>query len=303
MKPGSSIFISGVSLVGLIYCICSAIGLTESWCLTQGCRVYKDYSLAGISLYWFGALAFAILSAVSLIRPGSRYLPAIASLFVLSDCFFLLFQIVLWPCVSCLLVAACLGSVYLALIHTQGRGLKTIFCIWLLLFMINVGFAAKESVSPWPIYGRPDSPIQVFYSATCPSCRKMIQDLLKRPDLIPRLALYPIAKNEEDYLKTAFLASLLEQGVPLSEAFARHWQKPAPASLAFNRLLTSINLFRNKIVLSRTGATTIPLIISSIPLGSEALASSVSPGCSAASKTHDEPCRDESAEALRNIFR
>ncbi|MBF0497003.1 MAG: hypothetical protein HQK58_10595 [Deltaproteobacteria bacterium] len=303
MKSSSSLVISGVSLAGLLYCICSAAGLTESWCFTQGCRVYKDYSFAGISLYWFGALAFAILSIFSLIRPGSKYLLAIASLFVLGDCFFLFFQLVLWPCVSCLLVAACLGSAYLALIRTQGRGMKTIFCVWLLLFMINVTFAAKESVSPWPIYGRPDSPIQVFYSATCPSCRKMIQDLMKRPDLLPRLALYPIAKNEEDYLQTAFLASLLKQGYPLWDAFTRHWQKEAPASLAFDRLLTSINLFRNKIALSRTGATTIPLIISSIPFGSEALSSSALPGCSAASKDHNEPCRDESAEALKNIFR
>ncbi|MBF0526075.1 MAG: hypothetical protein HQK56_13380 [Deltaproteobacteria bacterium] len=55
MKPGSSPFIAVVSLAGLIYCICSAAGLTESWCFTQGCRVYKDYSFAGISLYWFGS--------------------------------------------------------------------------------------------------------------------------------------------------------------------------------------------------------------------------------------------------------
>ncbi|MCA1786716.1 MAG: hypothetical protein LC657_12130, partial [Desulfobacteraceae bacterium] len=220
MKYRFNLILMAIALAGFLFCLLSALGITDAFCLTQGCEVYQGYTVAGISLYWIGALVFLILGLMSL-WPGAYGLLAILTGLVLVGNFvFLIIQFLMWPCTSCLIVAALLGSFAWCLAGHVKSGLGILCMVWLLLFSANIFLLAKDSIPPWPVLGKNNAEIQVFFSPTCPACRQAVENFLRDPDLAPYVAFYPLAKNNDDHHRISLLVRNLRQGMPAAQAFA-----------------------------------------------------------------------------------
>ena len=48
------------SMAGLVFCLANALG-AELLCVTEGCKIYHDYTFLGLNLYVLGALGFAVI--------------------------------------------------------------------------------------------------------------------------------------------------------------------------------------------------------------------------------------------------
>lgn len=278
MKYRFNLLLAAVASAGFLFCLSAALGIADGLCVTQGCEVYRAYSIAGISLYWVGAALFLVLGLFSL-RPGDyRLLVFLTGAALAGNLVFLAIQFLLWPCVNCLIVAALLGGFAWCLALQAKSGLRILCFVWLLLFSANLLSMARDGISPWPVLGENDAEIRVFFSPSCPACRQAVEDLLNRPDLIARSAFYPLAKDAGDRRRIALLSRNLARGMAPARAFAVHWH-PEPIEAGWSRDWRIIpHLWRNKIHFAGKGATRVPLIISSIPM--------------AAGQDHSLPLRD-----------
>lgn len=145
-----------------------------------------------------------------------------------------------------------------------------VLAIWGLLFSGNLVSAGKEMIRPWPIYGDMDAPVKIFFSPTCPACKQAVKEIVENGLLDKKdLALFPIAKNAEDQERICLLeCSLRSQKTNLEMALNECWQpgcKPISVGLR-DKLRLRINLFRNKIALSRMGINRVPVVIARRPL-------------------------------------
>jgi hypothetical protein len=255
-----------IAMAGFLFCILSALGITDTFCLTKGCEVYKGYTLAGISLYWIGASVFLLLGLMVLWPANYRLLAIFTGLALVGNFFFLILQFLLWPCTNCLIVAALLGGFGCRLSFHVKSGLRMLCMVWLFLFSANLLLLAKDSVPPWPILGKNNAEIQVFFSPTCPACRQVVENFLKHPDSAPYVAFYPLAKDDNDRQRIKLLVQNLNQGMQPAEAFADHWQPHARVDTRHYDWHIVLNLWRNQLHLAGKGVTQVPLILSRIPL-------------------------------------
>jgi thiol-disulfide isomerase/thioredoxin len=255
-----------IALAGFLFCLLSALGITDSFCLTQGCEVYQGYTIGGISLYWIGAAVFLVLGLMSLWPSVYGLLTILTGLALTGNFVFLIIQFLFWPCTSCLIVAALLGGFAWKLSFHVKSGLRILCMFWLLLFSANLLLVAKESVQPWPALGKNNAEIQVFFSPTCPACRQVVENFLQRPDLAPYLAFYPLAKDGDDRERIKLLVRNLRQGMPVAKAFANLWRGHTQVDSLDHDLIFAFNLWRNQLHLAKLGVTQVPFIVSRIPL-------------------------------------
>lgn len=253
------------SLTGAVFCILNAAG-ADLLCLTEGCRIYASYGIFGLSFYTLGAAAFVFLFVLALLqsrRPVPALLAIALTLGFLLDTLFLAWQTLFWPCLGCLTVAFLLGvagAAGLSLVPRPARkALLGIGAIWL-LFFFAVGLAAGREIGlkPWAIAGDPSAPIKLFFSPECPACRQTITDLLKNTEAASRTAFFPVAKGEEDRRRLATFLAVPRSSVRPEDLLALFEDAPEAPPLALGARL---GLLANKAALARTGAVTVPLII------------------------------------------
>jgi len=297
----------GLNVVGLSFCLLSAFRMTDVLCITQGCSVYEDFSLFGVSLYGFGSAAFLMMLFFAIAWQG-RYLLMASAFFLILDSVFLTTQILLWPCMKCLIVAALFGAVMVAaMIQCQDKkmGMKWVMSVWFLLFFVDVIAVAKESVSPWPVYGYDAAPVHLYFSPTCPSCQGMIDALLAKTSAPTQIALYPISKNPEDTVKIMFLEKQLKKGTALKEALVLCQQtKEVNTIYDMAYLRTVLNTFKNMSALSRMGVTHVPFLVARTSFWSNA-GKPVSPedDCPVFSKNASGLCEDAKPGGLKELFK
>jgi hypothetical protein len=304
MKYRLTPVLTTIALAGFLFCLLSALGITNVFCVTKGCEVYQGYTVFGISLYWIGSAVFLVLGMISM-RPQSYYLMAILTGLVLfGNLFFLVWQFLMWPCTNCLIVAALLGS-FAWLLSYFKSGLRMLCMLWLLLFSANLLLLAKDIIPPWPILGKNNAEIQVFFSPNCPACRQVVENLLHQSELLPRIAFYPLAKDTDDHLKIKQLAQNLKQGIPPAEAFAVHWQANTPnMDTRDYGWYFDFNLWRNQLHLAKKGVTQVPLVLSRIPLGkSSNINSAPLEGCSIFSIDSDGCEDNQPPDPFKNLFK
>jgi hypothetical protein len=255
------------TFLGGLYCLLNAAG-AKLFCGTQGCEIYAGYGLFGISFYLYGFVGFLGVFLLTLCYPrrGARLLLSVAvGLALLFDTLFLIYQTLLWPCSSCHVVASLIGLMALfAIFGLKVPGQKLLMSVGLLwsVFFIFVGLAVVKEIAfaPWPIYGSDEAQVKVYFSPTCPACEEAVRTILKDPQASSETAFYPIAKNATDQAR---LARLLRQPVELrdSEAILSLFEKE-PEQAATLTAREKFLLFSNKMVLARSGATRVPLIVS-----------------------------------------
>jgi hypothetical protein len=254
------------ALLGLALCLLNATG-AKLFCLTSGCALYAGYTLFGLSFYVYGAISFAliVLLAVSC-RKTPRAAPWLGGIIfagLFFDLLFLGWQLLYWPCSSCLVVALLLGGTaagfWRTYPHLCRHLFKGVLLVWLVLLIPSVLAAGKEVLlTPWALYGPPDASVRVFFSPTCPACANEVTKLLQSPD-VARMAFYPIAKNNRDL---RLLAALLQEGVEQPANLGRLFGSDLKEARSLP-LRLRWRLAKNKMALAQLGAQTIPLILSS----------------------------------------
>ena len=254
------------ALLGLALCLLNAVG-ADLFCLTVGCNLYAGYSLFGLSFFAYGAIAFAVISLLAaIVGKMPRALPLLGGIILAGlalDLLFLGWQLLYWPCSSCLVVALLLGGTAAGFCrsypHLCRRLFKGVLLAWLVLLLPAAIATGKEVfLAPWALYGPTDASVRVFFSPTCPACATEVNKLLQSSE-VSRMAFYPIAKNDRDL---RLLATLLQEGITqpadLEKLFSPALQEAAAPSLR-----QRWRLARNKMALARHGVQTIPFILSS----------------------------------------
>lgn len=265
----SRLYPAGLALAGLLFCIAAGLGQAESLCLTQGCSLYTDVNVFGVSLWWYGAGVFIVIGALCLV--GALRLAWLGALVVVAvDCFFLGWMALSLPCVNCLIVAAFFLSLLLTLswiINARWLPVLIVGGLWLGLFSPNLFAAGQELAGPWAIRGSYNSPVRVFFSPSCPACGEALRGLLANGER--NLAFFPVAENEEDVLRIRTLEHELATGAPFARTFAASRDPlAAPDAGAWERFSLRVRLMRNKIALARMGAPRIPVILTfGVPKG------------------------------------
>jgi len=253
------------ALLGLALCLLNASG-AKLFCLTAGCSLYAGYALFGLSFYVYGAIGFGVIAllaaSVGKIPRAAPLLGKIILAGLALDLLFLGWQLLYWPCSSCLVVALFLGWTAAGFWRSYPplcRHLfKGVLLVWLVLFIPSVMAAGKEVLlTPWALYGPADASVRVFFSPTCPACTIEVNKLLQSPE-VGRIAFYPIAKNDRDL---RLLAALMQEGVEQPANLGRLFGSDLKEATALP-LSLRWRLAKNKMALARHGAQTIPLILS-----------------------------------------
>lgn len=255
------------SLCGLLLCILNASG-AELFCATQGCAIYSGYKLFGFSFYVYGAIGFALVAILVLLFPRGRtpkLLFTILLLFLLFDGAFLAYQYLLWPCSSCTVAALLIGVlVVLALFGTEVPGKGTLFLVsllWTVLFCY-VGLAVVKEVafSPWPLVGKPDAVVKVYFSPECPTCKDTMGKILKDPAVAESAAFYPIAKGPGDLQRLTQLMTKTKNHPSLADLPELFANSATDTGVSPSWSLR-MHLFTNKMALARMGVSTVPLVM------------------------------------------
>jgi hypothetical protein len=261
-RPGRILAVIIPAVLGLLFCLLNAAG-AELLCVSSGCGIYGSLTLGGVSIYLLGAAAFGaiiLLALLALRWPGCRrWLLALLVVVLLGDILFLVWQMLYWPCTSCLVVALllalCLLGALLAFPEFRRPGVKLVLLLWLLAVLPVTVAAGKELfLPPWAAFGPGDAPVSVYFSPTCPACERTVLDILRQSSLRGQVAFFPVAKNEEDLRRLAQLPEVWdEEGLealftPLSAGTQAGW------ALRWR-------LARNKMALARMGADRVPLVL------------------------------------------
>lgn len=257
----------GLALLAMAYCVWTAFGNDVNICITQGCSLYQDVTVAGLSLWWIGAATFTVLALLAL-AGAARLGRLLAGLALCGDILLLLLMAATAPCVSCLGVAIFFAAVYAAFrradMNPQHKNIhlrrSPLILIWGLLFVINAGAAARSTATLWPIsdmtLGRPS--VRMFFSPSCKACQQGIQALSGHIEV----AFYPVAENDDDLYRVAAMRTALDEGKSMIEAFeaAQLATAESYSALSPDMLWLRLRLLRNKAHVYLSGSQVVPFI-------------------------------------------
>ena len=230
--PGGAL---AAALLGMLFCIWTALGNEVAFCVTAGCSLYQDLVIGGLSMWWIGTAAFGALVFLALLGavPAGHLL---AGLILLGDIFLLLLMALTSPCVSCLVVACFFALAYWLFgraLHRAGKRppeRPLLLYAWLLLFVVNAGQVMRTQGEVWSISENPgQATVRMFFSPSCSACREGIDILSGSVDV----AFCPVAENDTDVARVERMLLLLEEGKSLREAVAACQNVEEPGPWAF----------------------------------------------------------------------
>ncbi|MDE7064725.1 MAG: hypothetical protein K2O70_04550, partial [Desulfovibrionaceae bacterium] len=231
-------------------------------CVTAGCSLFQDFTVAGVSMWWFGAAAFTLLCILSLV--GSVTLGVVAAgLCLFLDVLLLVLMLLTVPCVGCLFAALLFALSYMAFRHgatprDKETGRSVLLWIWLGLFLINVGAVVRAQAGSWAMRGPEDASVRMYFSPSCSVCREGVNALSGRVNV----AFYPVAENSEDVLRIAAMIRGLEDGNSMSEALKAAQKEHATAGFlegySPDMLLLRFRLLCNKAHIFASGGQSVP---------------------------------------------
>ncbi|MDO5535912.1 MAG: hypothetical protein Q4F72_00070 [Desulfovibrionaceae bacterium] len=256
-----------VCVLGLLFCLWASLGGGPEICFTAGCALYSDFTVAGISMWFLGMAAFAVLAALALLgRAQAGYM--MAWLGLLGDTCLLALMLVTAPCFNCLIVALFLLSVLLCFRrgaresswNRQARPRQILVLVWAFFFLCNVGVVLKSQI---PLYclsdNEDEATVRVFFSPSCPACRQAVERLSGKIDT----AFYPVAENDMDVARIARMGELLAQGASMHEAMTTanaEDMSSRKGMTGYGPISLQLKLLRNKAHLFMEAGPVIPFI-------------------------------------------
>ncbi|MEF3697658.1 hypothetical protein [Desulfolutivibrio sp.] len=233
-----------MALAGVVLCVAQALGYAEVLCVTEGCALHENTTVFGLSLWWWGAAAFAGLGLFAVM--GWMGLASRAGLLGLAaDIGLLALMALTAPCLTCLAAGVLFLAFYLCATPRAvvfGRLSLAVILAWGLAFSPNLFAVGREAMQPWPLVGPRTAAVRLFFSPTCPACRDAVT-AMSRLDK-PFLGFFPIAGTEEEVRMVARTMNGLEAGLSLPEALARSGDgEPVEVGLGLR-----FRLLKNKVV-------------------------------------------------------
>ena len=263
---------AAASLAGLLFCLWVFFTGGKALCLTDGCALFQDFRLAGVSLWQAGIVLFSVLLALALLR-FSRAAYLLAALALAADAVLLCVMVFTSHCLTCLLVGALIALNYLILRADNlppRRERSTLAAVWLVLLVIDLGGVARDLADPWSPLPAPEqgSSVQVYFSPSCRAC----QTLIANSDRLADAAWYPVPEDARDVLIIADMADRLEKGESLEQA-VQNARRNAPDPAAFEQsvasrlsllkpsmLLLQFRLWRNHAHVLAAGSDRLPFV-------------------------------------------
>lgn len=249
-----------IALAGAVYCgVQAAVPGGDAACSGTGCRLFANFSIHGISLWWVGVAYFAFMVLVCLRRAQSVAL-ATAWLALAADALLLALMLVSAACTACLGAAAFMGVLFLALRRHGNRRAAPVrpsflFFIWLGLFIAALASAGTEQVRPWRMAGTETMERRVYFSPSCPACRDAVALFAGQAAFIP------VAEQESDYAAIRAMFMALEKGKTMPEALREANNAPIPRAASLENAVFRLRLLRNKAEVLRLGFDRLPLIM------------------------------------------
>ncbi len=262
---------AALCLAGLLFCLWVFFTGGRQLCLTDGCSLFQDFSLAGISLWQAGSVLFVVLLILALLRL-SRAAFLLAALALAADVLLLIIMVFTAPCVNCLIVGALIALSFLAFrrdsvpFRAPRSALAT---LWLVLFIVNFGGVLRDLAEPWsPMPEAGQTSVQVYFSPSCPACRT----LLSQADTLTDARWYPVPEDTRDIWLIASMSEYLRQGAHLREAVEKAQQSVPPLPdfnedvslrlglLRPDMLLLQVRLWRNHAHVLAAGSDRLPFV-------------------------------------------
>ena len=250
------------SLAGLAFCLVAALGLAEHLCATSGCALYADWTLWGLSLWWWGVGGFALLAVTALVSPPAAL--ALGGAAVLADAALLAVMAFMAPCLNCLIAGAVFFLVWCCLVlAVRPRGSVAVLAVlWLVALSPNLVALAGDG-GGWAIYGNAENAAtRVYFSPSCPACRRAVFTL---GALSPSgVAYIPVSEAPQDVDRLMALHQDILAGMPFLDAFRRAVAPDfQPGDQGFwRRLRYRALLAYNHAVFRRMGGRAVPYIAS-----------------------------------------
>ena len=207
--------------IGLAFCLWVSLSGGTALCLTDGCALFQDFSLAGVSLWIAGATFFGFMLLLGVLRfsPFARFCAGIA---LASDILLMAIMSFTAPCVNCLIIGLLIALTFFALLretalHKRARR-SPLLLVWTLFFTISAGSILRDSTELWsPLPHSGQEAVQVFFSPSCRAC----QTLTEQSSALPDAAWYPVAEDSRDIWLIYAMSKHLASGQPLREAIAK----------------------------------------------------------------------------------
>lgn len=258
---------SGIlAILGAAYCVAVELGLGEALCVTNGCSLYQNFSLYGISLWHVGGATFLILAGLCF--TGKAFLALnLSRLTIIADCFLLLLMALTSPCLACMGAATFLALVFYSLHraivarenHKPFIPRSRLLMIWMLLMSAAVLVTIKELSAPTAWHGPEDAPIRLYFSPHCPACIKAVESFADSPTPV---AYYPVAVSLDEVKVILAVQEDLKHGLRLVDALRKYRNNPpAGLPLNFKTLGTLWQILRNRADVLATGKGSVPLIL------------------------------------------
>lgn len=262
-------------LVGLAFCLWVRLSGGQALCLTDGCALFQDFSLAGISLWTAASAFFGLMLLVCALRLP-QFALFLAGAALAADILLMAVMSFTAPCVNCLLVGLLLALTFFALLretalHKRARH-SPLLLLWALFFTLSAGGVLRDSTELWSPLPRPEtSSVQVFFSPSCRAC----QTLAEQADALPDAAWFPVAEDTRDVWLIRAMSRHLAEGLPLREAIAKaHDSLPsladAPDIMALpeyrfgllkpGMLLLQFRLWKNRAHVLAAGSDRLPFV-------------------------------------------
>jgi len=222
----------------------------------------------GITFYMWGFVFFTCAMGAFFYKKAPNLYGYLIIGALIADMAFLTYQLLLWPCLNCLLVAAIIGALGITVEFTDSvkkkaqMWLRGALLLWgLVFFSVSINAAKEIVLQPWALLSPANEIAIVYFSPTCPSCEQTVMNLLNSPDAA-RVRLIPVAKNDTDARR---LAALPEH--PTVANIKNMFR--SDASTAEMTLIDRLNMMRNKASMASKGISQVPTIISNTIVASQ----------------------------------
>ncbi len=268
-----------LSLAGILFSCWNLWGTPEVLCVTEGCRLFQNFTIGGISLWLIGAVSFAVFLFAALL--GFAAVGYFAAAFgLMLDCVLLCVMIAAAPCFNCLIIGLLLALVFLAFRAVRRerreggrinerwrprRSASPLFILWGFLFLLDAGVVVHGMMKPWPLpTGNAAASARIYFSPSCEACRSLVAAAAGEDASV---VWYPVAEKESDLAVIAEIIRRTEAGEKLPSALdAALASSPvsdastSPLLALPQRALLQLRLWRNRAHVLEAGSERLPFV-------------------------------------------
>ncbi len=256
-----------ISLFGLAFSAYNVFSSSDNSCIAlANCELFIDFTVLGISLWWFGIIFFfitLIFALFGLVQFGKCF----SGLGVVLDIFLLSIMLISAPCSNCLIEGTLIVLVYMAF-YWDSRNKKVPTKIpspffvfpWLIMLIMVLGDVFTSYTKPWPLTGDPNAQIRVYFSTNCSACATLI-DAQGDSDNILWL---PVQEEENDVFNIRYMEEQMQAGLTFKEAYQKLKTEKPSANIydifSFKHWNIQLQLWKNSAYVMKSNKNTIPLV-------------------------------------------